>query len=105
MKGNVAEVSERKLRLLPQHVSLEHLTIVTSLGGYIFSGCTNLSSVAIGANVQSIGEYALLDCSLLTSIEYKDQKKQWNGITKGDNWYLNTGNFTIHCSDGDLSKQ
>lgn len=105
MKGNVAEVSERKLRLLPRHVSLEHLTIVTSLGGYIFSGCTNLSSVAIGANVQFIGEYALLACSLLTSIEYKVKKKQWNGITKGDNWYLNTGNFTIHCSDGDLSKQ
>lgn len=105
MKGNVAEVSERKLRLLPQHVSLEHLTIVTSLGGYIFSGCTNLSSVTIGANVQFIGEYALLACSLLTSVEYKGKKKQWNSITKGDNWYLNTGNFTIHCSDGDLSKQ
>lgn len=105
MKGNVAEVSERKFRLLSQHVSLEHLTIVTSLGGYIFSGCTNLSSVTIGANVQFIGEYALLACSLLTSIEYKDKKKQWNSITKGNNWYLNTGNFTIHCSDGDLSKQ
>ena len=78
MKGNVAEVSERKFRLLPQHVTLEHLTIVTSLGGYIFSGCTNLSSVAIGANVQSIGEYAFLACSLLTSIEYKGKKN--NGI-------------------------
>ena len=85
MKGNVVEVSARKFRLLPQHVTIEHLTIVTSLGGYIFSGCTNLSSVAIGANVQSIGEYALLACSLLTSIEYKVKKKQWNGITKGDN--------------------
>ena len=105
MKGNVVEVSERKFRLLPQHVPLEHLTIVISLGGYIFSGCTNLSSVTIRANVQSIGEYAFLACSLLTSIEYKDKKKQWNGTTKGDNWYLNTGNFTIHCSDGDLSKQ
>ena len=105
MKGYIAEVSERKFRLFLQHVTLEHLTIVTSLGGYIFSGCTNLSSVTIGANVQSIGEYAFLVCSLLTSIEYKGKKKQWNSITKGDNWYLNTGNFTIHCSDGDLSKQ
>lgn len=104
MKGYIAEVSERKFRLFLQHVTLEHLTIVTSLGGYIFSGCTNFSSVTIGANVKSIGEYAFLACSLLTSIEYKDKKKQWNGITKGDNWYLNTGNFTIHCSDGDLCK-
>ncbi len=30
MKGNVADVSERKFRLLPQHVPLEHFTIVTS---------------------------------------------------------------------------
>lgn len=104
MKGYIAEVPERKFRLFLQHVTLEHLTIVTSLGGYIFSSCTNLLSVTIGANVQSIGEYAFLACSLLTSIEYKDKKKQWNGITKGDNWYLNTSNFTIHCSDGDLSK-
>lgn len=76
MKGNVAEVPERKFRLLPQHVPLENLTIVTSLGGYILSGCTNLSSVTIGVNVQSIGEYAFLACSLLTSIEYKGKKKQ-----------------------------
>ena len=78
MKGNVADVSERKFRLLSQHVPLEHLTIVTSLGGYIFSGCTNLSSVTIGANVQFIGEYAFLACSLLTSVEYKGKKN--NGI-------------------------
>ena len=71
MKGNVAEVSERKFRLLPQHVSLEHLTIVTSLGGYIFSGCTNLSSVTIGANVQFIGEYALLAYLRALSIKAK----------------------------------
>ena len=35
MKGNVADVSERKFRLLSQHVPIEHLTIVTSLGVWV----------------------------------------------------------------------
>ncbi len=42
---------------------------VTSIGGYAFSDCDNLTSVTISDSVTSIGERAFSECDSLTSIE------------------------------------
>ncbi len=41
---------------------------LTSIGGYAFFYCTNLTSVVIPESVTSIKEYAFYDCEALTSI-------------------------------------
>jgi hypothetical protein len=41
---------------------------VTSIGGYAFIGCTNLTSVVIPNSVTSIGDNAFRECTNLTSI-------------------------------------
>ena len=41
---------------------------VTSIGAYVFYGCSSLNSVTIGNNVTSIGNYAFCECSGLTSV-------------------------------------
>ncbi|MCD7887369.1 MAG: leucine-rich repeat protein [Clostridiales bacterium] len=41
---------------------------VTSISGYAFSGCTNLTSVSIGSGVTSIGSYAFDNCTSLASV-------------------------------------
>ncbi len=42
---------------------------VTNIGGYVFSGCTNLVSVTIADSVINIGSYAFESCTALEAIE------------------------------------
>ena len=77
---------------------------VTSIGNYAFRGCTGLTSVTIPDNVTSIGSSAFSRCSSLTSITFQGTKTQWNAISKGSSWNYNTGNYTITCADGTISK-
>ncbi len=77
---------------------------VTSIGNAAFSGCSGLTSITIPDGVTSIGTGAFYDCSGLTSITFNGTKAQWRAITKGFNWNSYTGKYTIHCTDGDISK-
>ena len=45
---------------------------VTSIGGYAFVDCTSLTSVTIPDSVTSIEDYAFLDCTSLTSVTIPD---------------------------------
>lgn len=42
---------------------------VPSIGNYVFSGCSGLTSVTIGNNTTTIGESAFSDCSSLISVQ------------------------------------
>ena len=45
---------------------------VTSIRDYVFSGCSNFTSITIPNNVTNIGESAFLGCSKLTSVTIPD---------------------------------
>ena len=76
---------------------------VTSIGSYAFFHCFGLTSITIPDSVTSIGEAAFSGCSGITSITFTGTMAQWNAIGKGSYWNSNTGNYTIHCTDGDIS--
>lgn len=69
-----------------------------------FAYCSSLTSIEIPNSVWEIGSYAFYGCSSLTSITFYGTKAQWNAIARYSNWNDNTGNYTIHCTDGDISK-
>ena len=77
---------------------------VTNIGNFAFSGCTGLTSITIPDSVTSIGDSAFLNCDGLTTITFKGTKEQWNAIQKGYDWDYDTGEYVIHCTDGDITK-
>lgn len=77
---------------------------LTDISREVFSGCENLKSITISASVTSIDEYAIENCSKLNSIIYKGTKTQWEKIKKDRYWDFFTGHYTVHCTDGDISK-
>lgn len=91
--------------------SLTSITIpegITQINFYTFSGCSNLTSVTIPIGVTSIFNMAFGNCTSLTSITYKGTMAQWNSIsltvTDSSSWDKDNGNYTIHCTDGDIAK-
>lgn len=78
---------------------------VTSIDGSAFLDCNALTSVTIPDSITSIGSYAFSGCSELKDINFKGTKKHWEAIYKGNYWNSNTGNYTVHCTDGDLTEE
>lgn len=81
---------------------------VTSIGEGAFINCyllgRGLTSVTIGNGVTNIGDSAFESCCYLTSITFNGTMVQWKAISKGFDWNRNTGDYTVHCTDGDMSK-
>lgn len=77
---------------------------VANIGDWAFNGCSGLTSVTIGNGVTSIGSYAFEVCSKLKRIDFNGTKAQWETVEKGNNWGKNTGDFTVYCTDGTISK-
>jgi hypothetical protein len=59
--------------------------------------------VTIGSGVTSIGNYAFCGCTNLTDIIYQGTMEEWNKIGKASRWNDNIS--TIHCTDGDITKE
>ncbi len=100
---------------------VKNLTIpsgFTSINSYAFSHmfdyensyvyhlmCTNpLTSITIPASVVTIGDYTFSNCRNLTDINFSGTKEQWEAIEKGSSWNSNTGEYVIHCTDGDIPR-
>ena len=83
---------------------------VTSIGQAAFAWCNELTSIAIPKSVTDIKKGAFGECRKLTSISFNGTKEQWKAIKKGRDWGWDwdwnsrTGNYTVTCTDGTLTK-
>ena len=87
-------------------VSLTSINIpesVTLIEWFAFRGCISLSSVTIPNSVTAIQASAITFSSNLTEVTYNGTMAEWEAIEKEDEWLYNTGEYTVHCTDGDIA--
>lgn len=77
---------------------------VTSIEKDVFSACKKLEKITIPSSVTVIGNGAFSYCSKLQTINYDGSMEQWNAIEKKSSWNESTGNYTIYCTDGEITK-
>lgn len=73
---------------------------------YAFYRCTSLTSVTIGSGIKRLKSYTFEDCTSLSSITYNGTIAEWKIVSRrtGDGWDNRTGNYTVHCTDGNVGK-
>ena len=80
---------------------------VTNIEDFAFNWCDSLTNVTIGSGVINIGKQAFYNNSSDRNdliITYNGTMEQWNTITKGNSWVYVNHAYTIHCTDGDITK-
>ena len=77
---------------------------VMKIGDNAFKWCARLASITIPITVKEIGAYAFRYCNNFTDVIYEGTKEQWKAFRKENYWDSDTGSYTVHCKDGDLSK-
>ncbi len=77
---------------------------VSVLEDGVFFGCVHLQSITISARVTYIGSLAFSGCDSLTTVTYSGTADEWLALSKGADWDIATGEYTVMCSDGSVAK-
>ncbi len=81
------------------------LTSVYFIGISAFSGCISLNKITLAGTLSSITENVFKGCVSLTDITFNGTIDQWGKVTFRTGWDSNTGNYTVHCTNGDIKKE
>ena len=104
ISDTVTDMQHHSFRTQSQVTAITLPSGLTQISTMQFLGCSNLTRLDIPAGLKLLDTQALNGCTSLTDIFYGGTKAQWEAITKEDRWYKGTGDFVIHCTDGDIPK-
>ena len=80
---------------------------VISIADNAFDYNSNIKEVTIMNKNISIGNRFLRQSNVIETINFNGTKEEWNAVSKGSTWdeFLGQYNYTIKCTDGDISMQ
>ena len=87
--------------------SLTSITLpkgVSTISPSAFNGCSSLTTLYLPHTLADIGRSFIAYCYAIEDIHYNGYRYEWNRITKADTWNYASGQYTIHCKDGDILK-
>ncbi|MCH5164702.1 MAG: leucine-rich repeat domain-containing protein [Clostridiales bacterium] len=99
----IIETATKTLVMTAKNYIIPDDDSVINIGTYAYMS-QSLESITIPGNIKTIADSAFVDCKNLTDINYIGTTTQWNAIEKSPAWDSNTGDYTIHCTDGDIAK-
>lgn len=76
---------------------------VDTIDNNTFRNCTSLMRVSL-PKMPKIPNNMFESCTALKDIYYDGTTAEWKALTKGSGWNTNTGEYTIHCADGNIAK-
>ena len=102
--GSETEIGRSAFENCADLVDITIPDTVTSIGNSAFANCKALQSITIPSEIDKIYFSTFWGCYALTEIHFKGTIAQWNAIEKAAGWDEQTGAYTVHCTDGDISK-
>ncbi|MBQ4066756.1 MAG: hypothetical protein IJD22_03825 [Clostridia bacterium] len=66
---------------------------------------SDIVSITLGKGLERLEEDSFYYCIKLAHINYRGTVAQWRAIQKHRGWDSGSGNYTVHCSDGDIKKE
>ncbi|MDE7439570.1 MAG: leucine-rich repeat domain-containing protein [Clostridia bacterium] len=75
---------------------------VGTIAEYAFLQCGGVESITIPDTVTRFEAYSFINCAV-KNIIYTGTGSDWRSISKGVHWNDNTFEFTVHCSDCELT--
>ncbi len=100
LPDGVTKIGNSAFRGCNQITSVVIPSDVTEIANSAFRGCSSLTSITLPSGTESIGYNAFYGCNKLTDITFNGTKADWLIIPK----FEFGGNYTVHCTDGDIAK-
>lgn len=77
---------------------------VISIDLWVFSENEHLQEIYLSSNIKRINDHMIYNCHNLKSINYNDTIVHWYAIYKRSEWDKYTDDYTIYCTDGQITK-
>ncbi len=87
-----------------KEVIIDENSVLEAIGEGAFRDCSLLERMNIPASVKTIERYAFYCDNLLVEFSFSGSIEAWGNITKGEKWDVNTGEYTVSCTDGAVNK-